>query len=306
MEGYDLDKLRSEVRVIRENTVNPRSRTTYLNSYSRFLAWAALNRQSYVSGWFIDTIGHVEDYTEQQLCAHVKQKLAQDRTTPPLDFDKLQAQDFVTCLVDALSEIESTRVATVKDIVGELEARAIGAGTVTYDGLNDAIRSCLQETGVHDLVQHLANSGHQTHEKTKDNVRILNHFWGGRFRRVPAGFHVPDCSTVWILWRCGNEAKRWPLFRLLDGRDVPDRKQQRRLSDLRFVMKKLEHDATSKNLLQDCRSIEDATNVYLTCIDSVAVESTTERSRKRRRGKLSWSTVGKLLRQAKKTRHSGA
>ncbi|ETL95064.1 hypothetical protein L917_07084 [Phytophthora nicotianae] len=99
MEGYDLDKLRSEVREIRENTVNPRSRTTYLNSYSRFLAWAALNRQSYVSGWFIDTIGHVEDYTEQQLCAHVKQKLAQDRTTPPLDFDKLQAQDFVTWLV---------------------------------------------------------------------------------------------------------------------------------------------------------------------------------------------------------------
>ncbi|ETP50566.1 hypothetical protein F442_04154 [Phytophthora nicotianae P10297] len=99
MEGYDWIKLRSEVREIRENTVNPRSRTTYLNSYSRFLAWAAFNRQSYVSGGFIDTIGHVEDYTEQQLCAHVKQKLAQDRTTPPLDFDKLQAQDFVTWLV---------------------------------------------------------------------------------------------------------------------------------------------------------------------------------------------------------------
>eukprot|EP00644_Phytophthora_capsici_P001361 jgi/Phyca11/105362/e_gw1.10.546.1 len=135
-------------------------------------------------------------------------------------------------LVDALSEIESTRVATVNDIVGELEARAIGAGTVTYDGLNAAIRSCLQETG-----------------------RMLTHFWGGRFRRVPADFYVPDCSTrqAWILWRCGNDAKRWPPFRLLDGRDMPDRKQQRRLSDLH----------------------------------SVAVESTTGQSRKRRRGQLS-------------------
>ncbi|ETP04499.1 hypothetical protein F441_18742 [Phytophthora nicotianae CJ01A1] len=209
-------------------------------------------------------------------------------------------------LVNALSEIESTRVATVKDIVGELEARAIGAGTVTYDGLNDAIRSCLQETGVHDLVQRLANPVQQTQDTTKDNERMLTHFWGGRFRRVPAGFHVPDCSIrqAWILWRCGNEAKRWPPFRLLDGRDVPDRKQQRRLSDLRFVMKKLEHDATSKNLLQDCRSIEDATNMYLACVDSVAAESTAERSRKRRRGQLSWSTVGKLFRQAKKTKRS--
>ncbi|ETI34606.1 hypothetical protein F443_18931, partial [Phytophthora nicotianae P1569] len=209
-------------------------------------------------------------------------------------------------LVNALSEIESTRVATVKDIVGELEARAIGASTVRYDGLNDAIRSCLQETGVHDLVQRLANPVQQTQDTTKDNERMLTHFWGGRFRRVPAGFHVPDCSIrqAWLLWRCGNEAKRWPPFRLLDGRDVPDRKQQRRLSDLRFVMKKLEHDATSKNLLQDCRSIEDATNMYLACVDSVAAESTTERSRKRRRGQLSWSTVGKLFRQAKKTKRS--
>ncbi|ETN10899.1 hypothetical protein PPTG_22717 [Phytophthora nicotianae INRA-310] len=122
----------------------------------RFLAWAALNRQSYVSGWFIDTIGHVEDYTEQQLCAHVKQKLAQDRTTPPLDFDKLQAQDFVTwCGYVLLAWIDCDSI---------------------------------------------IDSGHQTHEKTKDNVRILNHFWGGRFRRVPAGFHVADCSTR----QCGS------------------------------------------------------------------------------------------------------
>eukprot|EP00644_Phytophthora_capsici_P018376 jgi/Phyca11/130110/e_gw1.91.143.1 len=51
-----------------------------------------------------------------------------------------------------------------------------------------------------------------------------------------------------------------------------------------------------------CQSIEDAINVYLACVDSVAVESTTGQSRIRRRGQLSWSTIGKLLRQAKKRR----
>ncbi|ETI38355.1 hypothetical protein F443_15859 [Phytophthora nicotianae P1569] len=389
MEGYDWVKLRSEVREIRKNTVNPRSRTTYLNSYSLILAWAAFNRQSYVSGGFIDTIGHVEDYTEQQLCAHVKQKLAQDRTIPPVDFDKLQAQDFVTWLV-TLKRRDAGDMHVGRTVAGlptessqfsilaphfEDHEECVKTGVkLMFPGIPERLEfvaeyclasfvyhytylkatlsrehqlfetplfqdtdlqhqllsknwrwkrtisnspnrntparitivSCLQETGVHGLVQRLANPVQQTQDTTKDNERMLTHFWGGRFRRVPAGFHVPDCSIrqAWILWRCGNEAKRWPPFRLLDGRDVPDRNQQRRLSDLRFVMKKLEHDATSKNLLQDCRSIVDATNVYLACVDSVAVESTTERSRKRRRGQLSWSTVGKLLRQAKKTKRS--
>ncbi|OWZ10941.1 hypothetical protein PHMEG_00016105, partial [Phytophthora megakarya] len=186
-----------------------------------------------------------------------------------------------------------------------LEARAIGAGTVTYDGLNDAIRSCLQETGVDDLVQRLTIPVQQTPDATtdnQDNERMLAHFWGGQFRRVPTDFQVPDCSTrqAWILWRCGNGVKQWPPFRLLDGRDMPDRKQQMRLSDLRFVMKKLEFDAASKNLLQHSQTIEDATSVYLACVDSVAVESKTERSRKRRRGQLSWSTIAKILRQETK------
>ncbi|OWZ01315.1 hypothetical protein PHMEG_00027323 [Phytophthora megakarya] len=109
-------------------------------------------------------------------------------------------------LVEALSRIESTRVETVKDIIGELEARAIGAGTVTYDGLNDAIRSCLQETGEDDLVQGLTIPVQQTPDATadnQDNERMRTHFWGGQLRRVPTDFQVPDCSTrqTWILWR---------------------------------------------------------------------------------------------------------
>ncbi|POM67235.1 Hypothetical protein PHPALM_16807 [Phytophthora palmivora] len=39
----------------------------------------------------------------------------------------------------------------VKDIVHELEDRAIGARTVTYDGLHDTLRNCLAKLGVHDL-----------------------------------------------------------------------------------------------------------------------------------------------------------
>ncbi|OWZ01316.1 hypothetical protein PHMEG_00027324 [Phytophthora megakarya] len=86
MEGYDWDKLRREACEIRENSLNPHSRTTYLNSYSRFIVWAALSKQPYVPAAFIEEIGGVEGNTEQQLRARVKEKIAHDRTTPPLDF----------------------------------------------------------------------------------------------------------------------------------------------------------------------------------------------------------------------------
>ncbi|EGZ23675.1 hypothetical protein PHYSODRAFT_463679, partial [Phytophthora sojae] len=43
-------------------------------------------------------------------------------------------------LLKTVKQIEATRLDTVQDIISELEKRAIGAGTVTYDGLNDAIR----------------------------------------------------------------------------------------------------------------------------------------------------------------------
>ncbi|EEY63481.1 uncharacterized protein PITG_15828 [Phytophthora infestans T30-4] len=121
---------------------------------------------------------------------------------------------------------------------GLLESRAIGAGTVTYDGLHDAIRACLHDSG---------------------------------FRRVPADFTIPDCSVrhVWVLWMCGNKSKQIPPLRRLDGRDMPNRKMQKRLSQLR-----------------------------------VAVDDITEHSRKRRHGQLSWATVGKLLRKKAKTTSS--
>ncbi|EGZ13894.1 hypothetical protein PHYSODRAFT_514573, partial [Phytophthora sojae] len=175
---------------------------------------------------------------------------------------------------------EATRLDTVQDIISELEKRAIGAGTVTYDGLNDAIRACLQAE------------------------RQMCHFWGGKFRRVPADFGIPDCSVrhAWVLWMCGNKAKQVPPLRILVGRDMPSRILQKSLSQLRFLMRKIENDAASKNLLQLGQSIDAATQVFLACADSVTVDDITEHSRKRRRGQLSWATVGKLLRKkAKRT-----
>lgn len=101
---------------------------------------------------------------------------------------------------------------------------------------------------------------------------------------------------------CAATTKQVPPLRLLDGRDMLSRKMQKRLSQLRYLMQKIENDAASKNMLQLCQSIEDATQVFGECADSVAVNDVTERSRKRRRGQLSWATVGKLVRKQAKTK----
>ncbi|EGZ21659.1 hypothetical protein PHYSODRAFT_421592, partial [Phytophthora sojae] len=67
-------------------------------------------------------------------------------------------------------------------------------------------------------------------------------FWAGRFRRVHPDFVFPECSAahLWVLWRCGNVEKRLPPLRLLEGADMPNRNSQKRLSDTRYLMNKIE------------------------------------------------------------------
>jgi hypothetical protein len=82
---------------------------------------------------------------------------------------------------------------------------------------------------------------------------------------------------------------------------MPSRKLQKRLSQLRYVMQQIESSAASNGLLQRTLTFEEATKVFMDYSDSVAVSDFTEYSRKRRRGQLSWATIGKLLRKKAKT-----
>ncbi|KAF4135749.1 hypothetical protein GN958_ATG15073 [Phytophthora infestans] len=206
-------------------------------------------------------------------------------------------------LLESVSKVEATRLDTVQDIISELEKRAIGAGTATYDGLHDAIRACLHDSGVGELVEKLSSRQESVVDAaTEGNEGQLCHCWSGKFRRIPANFTIPDCSVrhVWVLWMCGNKSKQIPPLRRLDGRDMPNRKMQKRLSQLRFVVLKIEKDATSKELFPCSTAIDAATDVFIKCASSVAVDDITEHSRKRRHGQLSWATVGKLLRKKAK------
>ncbi|KAG6959894.1 hypothetical protein JG687_00008517, partial [Phytophthora cactorum] len=76
-------------------------------------------------------------------------------------------------------------------------------------------------------------------------------------RAIGAGtIALPSC-IVTLLWMCGNKAKQYPPFRHLVGHDMPNRKMQKRLSQLRYVTSKVESASTSKDLLQLCQSDPD-------------------------------------------------
>ncbi|OWZ03936.1 hypothetical protein PHMEG_00024251 [Phytophthora megakarya] len=139
-----------------------------------------------------------------------------------------------------------------------------------------------------------------------NHVEQLLNFWGGKFRPVSTDFTIPDSSArqMWILWVCGNKVKRIPPIRLLDGRAMPDRKMQKRLSQLRYGMTTIERSVESKGLLPCGQTIEEATQAFVTSADSVGVDDTTDRSSKQRQGQLSWATFEKLLRKKqKKSKH---
>lgn len=99
MDSHDWEKLEKTVRDIRENTVTARSRATYQNSYCRFLAWIIRNKPHLVPKPFLDGLGDISECTLQQLRSRVKDLVTQRRTVIPLEFEALDAADFVTWLV---------------------------------------------------------------------------------------------------------------------------------------------------------------------------------------------------------------
>ncbi|GMF32529.1 unnamed protein product [Phytophthora lilii] len=187
-----------------------------------------------------------------------------------------QMKELQSRTLSTFKKIEEARHEIVKDIVHELENRAIGASPVTYDGLHDALRNCLAEVGVHELISKHSTSDSQAAQEsdTPDEHATLPTFvWDGRFRRVPPDFALPECSVahLWVLWRCGNAEKQYPPLYLLEGADMPNRNTQKRLSDARYLMKKIEALATAKNLLRRRQTVEEAVQVFTACSSAVEV-----------------------------------
>ena len=120
---------------------------------------------------------------------------------------------------ETVRKISRTKDEIISGIVKELEERAIGARTVTYDGLQETILKCFADSGINDLVQRVRNPPEETRVESSHssfNRESLAHFWGGRFRRLPEDFRFQDITTrqLWLLWMCGDQTRKIIPLRL--------------------------------------------------------------------------------------------
>ena len=192
--------------------------------------------------------------------------------------------NMVTCLPD----IVTGRVVDV------LEERAIGAGTVTRDGLRELLQSALEEAGLPRAIHRLEHP-EENKEQVGDVPALFRDFeWGGSIHSVPQDFSFPTVSTMIMfqLWCCGDPVKGIKPFRRLRADDMPNRNVRKRLSDLNSLMSVLESEAVRIGLeIPNRMSVPDANRVFEQIKGVVEVQERTENNRRRRRAQLSWRTV---------------
>jgi hypothetical protein len=196
---------------------------------------------------------------------------------------------------------------TVQGVIRELEVRAIGAGTVTRDGLNESIMRCLEDAGISRILERLESherieiSNSTSLESTDGNcdVNIGNvYFWGGKLHKFPEDFDFPNGGVLeaWQWWIAGNVAKNYRPLKELEPMDCSTRNKRKRLSDYKFLMNRLEARAKGDNFWIEDKTIEAANTMYerlSTVLNNV--------TKKQRMAQLTWIYAVTALRKALKS-----
>ena len=196
--------------------------------------------------------------------------------------------------------IEENREMCVKDLVKELELRALGTNTVTYHGLRQAIMETLEEAGVTSNEDRNLNLNQAPESQ---DVRPAVYLWGGRFRRVPQDFTFPECSIqqLWHFWLKGDEKKKIPPYRSLNGKDMPSRNLQKRLCDVRFLMKAIEKDLKDNDVQIPLKpTSNEVMETFEKGKGAISIASETPTQRKRRLEQIGWLTMVKIVRKKQK------
>lgn len=243
-----------------------------------------------------------------QLSSHVKCETNSDQiqaTGIPPFVSILRDVKSLKIHMDKLEANQRTISRDVIDgVVQVLEDRAIGAGTVTRDGLRDLLRSVLRDEGIIEAGRRINNPSQSStvetdNETTQQLMTPRIYSWNGRLSRLPQSFTLPrgTCITAWQAWCCGNVSQGYPPLRLIEPSDICDRKAKSRLGDLRFLMRVLEEEADSQGESIENITIEDCNRIYEVIKDVIQLPNRTRNNRQRRNAQLSWQTVATELRK---------
>lgn len=156
-----------------------------------------------------------------------------------------------TCSENIKSVGENLVPDVVSGVTGVLEERAIGAGTVTRDGLSEMLTEVFESSSLYDSLTKVlqaqsgcVNTSSSSSSSGGQHSRkpLTPYVWGGRFHLVPQDFTLPDGSALqgWQHYLCGNESRNYPPLRLVTPEDMASKNLRKRLSDFKFLMRAIE------------------------------------------------------------------
>ena len=147
-----------------------------------------------------------------------------------------------------------------------------------------------------------SNTGTEADERGEDDhisPQFEVHTWAGGLHLLPEQFELPKVRVkdMWHLWLFGENTKVLPPFKRLQPADFSTKNKRKRLSDLRYLMKRIEARADELGLCYKNPSIHEANEIFRRCSSAIEVEEETPRKRQRRNTQIGWLTVVSLLRK---------
>jgi hypothetical protein len=204
-------------------------------------------------------------------------------------------------IYNVLPKLESVSVDVVEGVVRELEDRAIGAGTVTRDGLRDLLKTTLQESGLMSVLDMIQNPAmHVNNEDAVDHIKVC-------LNSLPDNFEIPSGTphAMYTAWHFGNSELKWPPLKGLKAFNMSSRVAKQKLSDLGVFVKLIESCLAENDRLIEKPTLDEVTEMGAFACDKLFEEiGTTAKERQRRSGQLAWTTTLKELRVLRKAINS--
>jgi hypothetical protein len=219
---------------------------------------------------------------------------------PPYISILQRVYELKTSMEVSLQRQEENVGRVIEGIAKDLEDRAIGARTVTRDGLKEMLLQTLQNAGLMRAVERLENPiAAPASPVINRNVQGQMYMWGGRLARLPEDFVFPSGSVriAWQHWCCGNTSKGYPPLRLIKPRDIALEKVKRRLADYRFLMKRIQDSIEDDQFRIEDITITEANSLFDRYSHIAELPNLTSNNRTRRNNQLAWITVATELRK---------
>jgi hypothetical protein len=194
----------------------------------------------------------------------------------------------------------------VDGVIEVLEERAIGAGTVTRNGLESMLTSVLDKAGLFQAVEmirkrdasdaQMVSSSSVAHGS--DERKQQAYLWGGSFHRVPESFSFPvgGVRVCWQQYCCGDSTKGYPPLKALQPRDMPSANLRKRLCDFLFLMKRVETKVREKNKWKPNPNLAEANEMFDAGQEALSLPVLPHQTHQRRTNQLSWLSLVQLLR----------